>query len=88
MLFIKIPLQRYFLNCFLSVNNSLRRQRFRAVLEQRTRNESQMARVKELSFNFSRGQNRKSRSLVFLPWQATFSACNLAEHKRESDFLK
>ena len=85
MLVIKIPLQRYFLNCFLSVNNSLRRQRFRAVLEQRTRNESQMARVKELSFNFSRGQNRKSRSLVFLPW---FCACNLAEHKRESDFLK
>ena len=52
MLVIKIPLQHYFLNCLLSVNNSLRRQRFRAVLEQRTRNESQMARVKELSFNF------------------------------------
>ena len=47
MLVIKIPLQRYFLNCFLSVNNSLRRQRFRAVLEQRTRNESQMGRVKD-----------------------------------------
>ena len=67
MLVIKIPLQHYFLNCFLSVNNSLRRQRFRAVLEQRTRNESQMGRVKQvkkLSFNFSRGQNRKSRSSV------------------------
>ena len=68
MLVIKIPLQRYFLNCFLSVNNSLRRQRFRAVLEQRTRNENQMGRVKELSFNFSHGQNRKSRSSVFLRW--------------------
>ena len=72
MLVIKIPLQRYFLNCFLSVNNSLRRQRFRAVLEQRTRNESQMAPVKGLSLNFSSGQNRKSRSSVFLRWQATF----------------
>ena len=72
MLVIKIPLQRYFLNCFLSVNNSLRRQRFRAVLEQRTRNESQMAPVKGLSFNFLSGQNRKSRSSVFLRWQATF----------------
>ena len=68
MLVIKIPLEHYFFNCFLSVNSSLRRQRFRAVLEQTTRNESQMARVKELSFNFSGGQNRKFRSSIFLRW--------------------
>ena len=68
MLVIKTPLEHYFFNCFLSVNSSLRRQRFRAILEQRTRSESQMARVKELSFHFSRGQNRKSRSLVFPRW--------------------
>ena len=53
----------------------LRSKRFRAVSEQRTRNEGQRSREKWhewksgegwLSFHFSLGQNRKSRSSVFL----------------------
>ena len=58
------------IDCKWSTFGNLRSKCFRAVLKQRTRNESQrqrkkMARVKELSFQFSRSQNRKSRSYVF-----------------------
>ena len=42
------------------------RKRFRAVWEQRLRNESQRRSEKWLSFHFSRGQNRKSFPSVFL----------------------
>ena len=49
------------------ISTSLRSKRFRAVSEQRTRNDSQRPREKRaLSFHFVRGQNRKSRSSSFL----------------------
>ena len=50
----------------LSTIASLRSKRFHVVSEQRTRNESQTAYEKWLSFLFARRQNRKSHSPSFL----------------------
>ena len=48
---------------------SMRCRRFRAVSEQRTRKESQRPREKWLSSHFSCGQNRQSRSSVYLCYE-------------------
>ena len=69
------PLKSSYERCLRNTNNAnlciLRTKRFRAISDSkergtRVKTARKMARVKELSFHFSQGQNQKSRSTVFL----------------------